>query len=76
MKMRNQNQIHSALRDIEGIGVVEKVISAQARGRVSYNGSHWFATLFQADGRDVLQQGEVVRVIGREGITLIVSSLS
>lgn len=73
--MKIHNKVHFFANGVEQVGVVEKTVSSKARGRVSYNGSHWFATLSQENGHNILQKGEVVKVVGRKGITLLVSPL-
>jgi membrane protein implicated in regulation of membrane protease activity len=52
--------------------LVEETITKHKRGRVKFMGTYWFARFL-----DILYEGEalpstVVKVVGREGLTLLV----
>jgi membrane-bound ClpP family serine protease len=53
-------------------GKVDQTITQNHPGRVECFGSCWAAQLYQADCVTALLPGQVVRVIGRKGITLLV----
>ena len=66
----NTNYAHkSHLKSTEYIATVEEEISPLKRGRVRFQGSFWFA---QCQKKATFQIGEKVRIIGRNGITLLV----
>lgn len=52
-------------------GTVEKPITATQTGRVRFQGSSWKARFYHPDYPTVVG-GESVKVIGRQGITLLV----
>lgn len=68
--MQNHSEIHFFPGTTEGI--VEKAIAPWKKGRVAYGGTYWPAMLLQSDCGAVLQKGETARIIGRQGITLLV----
>ncbi|OLP16394.1 hypothetical protein BST81_21645 [Leptolyngbya sp. 'hensonii'] len=58
-----------------GIGQVEQTITQQQRGRVKFMASYWFARFYQPSGAMSAWPGTTVRVIGREGLTLLVAPI-
>lgn len=52
-------------------GTVEKPITATQTGRVRFQGSSWKARFYRSNYPTVTG-GESVRVVGRQGITLLV----
>jgi membrane protein implicated in regulation of membrane protease activity len=58
-----------------GIGEVEKAITPSQRGRVRFMATTWFAQFYQPNALCKASPGDRVRVIGREGLTLLVISV-
>jgi hypothetical protein len=58
------------------LGEVEQAIATNKRGRVRFMATSWFARFNQPNGQIELLPGTTVRVIGRQGLTLLVTSLS
>jgi hypothetical protein len=54
-------------------GVVDCAIAQGRLWRVKFQGSYWFAKLYQPNVRVTMQPGESVEVIAMEGITLLVA---
>ena len=52
-------------------GKVEQTICLNKPGRVKFRGSFWKAILTHPNCR-IVKPGEVVKVLGRQGITLLV----
>jgi membrane protein implicated in regulation of membrane protease activity len=60
-------------QSFKGRGIVEMPIDRIFPGRIYFQASHWPAKLPEADEISAqLFPGDVVEVIGRDGITLIV----
>ena len=55
------------------LGEVTKGIGPGKQGRVKCAGSHWPAKFYQSETSDDIAVGQVVNVIGRQGITLLVT---
>lgn len=64
------------LFDKADVGKVDEVITPQNFGKVRFKGSFWRAKLLsppdRLDSRQSLSPGELVRVVGRVGLTLLV----
>ncbi|MDF0555598.1 NfeD family protein [Kamptonema sp. UHCC 0994] len=54
------------------IGVVEEAIAPQQPGRISFQGSYWPAKLYQSNSPIILSPEKAVKVVGIQGITLLV----
>lgn len=58
------------------LGRVERPITALRRGRVFYEGSYWparrYDSLEATSISEVLETATVVKVVGRQGLTLLV----
>jgi membrane protein implicated in regulation of membrane protease activity len=52
-------------------GQVDRTITATQTGRIRFRGSFWKAELVSRKGR-AIAPGEVVKVVGRQGIRLLV----
>ncbi|MBT9316453.1 hypothetical protein D0962_16415 [Leptolyngbyaceae cyanobacterium CCMR0082] len=61
---------------IAGIGKVSKTISAQHIGQVRFQATYWRARLHQTKSCTQILPGHEIRVIGREGLTLLVMPLA
>lgn len=57
------------------IGEVEQTITRHQRGRVKFMATTWFARFYQPDAQIEALPGMPVKVIGREGLTLLVVPL-
>jgi membrane protein implicated in regulation of membrane protease activity len=53
-------------------GVVDCAVAQGRLWRVKFQGSYWFAKLYQPEEGIKMQPGEFVEVIAMEGITLLV----
>lgn len=56
-------------------GIIEQPIVAHQRGRVKAMGSIWTARLYQIDRQIVIAVGDRVLIVGRQGITLLVTPM-
>ena len=54
------------------IGQVEQPITLHQRGRVRFRATTWFARFYQPTAQTQALPGTRVKVIGREGLTLLV----
>lgn len=54
------------------IGQVEQPITQHQRGRVKFMATTWFARFYQPTAQTQALAGTRVKVIGREGLTLLV----
>ncbi len=54
------------------IGQVEQPITLHQRGRVKFMATTWFAQFYQPTAQTQALAGTRVKVIGREGLTLLV----
>ena len=54
-------------------GKVTQEISSKNPGRIQFQGSYYPAKLYQNNSRIILKEYELVKVIGREGITLLIT---
>jgi hypothetical protein len=54
------------------IGQVEQLITLHQRGRVKFMATTWFARFYQPTAQTQALAGTRVKVIGREGLTLLV----
>jgi len=54
------------------IGEVEQTITLHQRGRVRFMATTWFARFYQPNAQREVLPGTPVKVIGREGLTLLV----
>jgi len=54
------------------IGQVEQPITLHQRGRVKFMATTWFARFYQPTAQTQALPGTRVKVIGREGLTLLV----
>jgi membrane protein implicated in regulation of membrane protease activity len=55
-----------------GLGAVESTIAPTQTGRVHYQATHWPARLANPRCTQTLNPGDVVQVVGRQGLTLLV----
>lgn len=55
-------------------GVVDRIIEQGRLWRVKYQGSIWFARPFQPDTRVTAHPGEMVKIMGIAGNSLLVAS--
>ncbi|HEY9850110.1 MAG TPA: NfeD family protein [Leptolyngbyaceae cyanobacterium] len=58
------------------MGTVEKTISQNQPGRVKCLGSYWPARFYHANCDVVVFPDQVVKVVGRQGITMLVVPVS
>ncbi len=58
------------------VGTVEQTITHHQPGRVKFQASYWPARLYQPDYPLAVFPGERVRIVGRQGITLLVVAVS
>ncbi|MBW4475048.1 MAG: NfeD family protein [Stenomitos rutilans HA7619-LM2] len=58
------------------IGEVEQPITLHQRGRVKFMATTWFARFYQPHAQTQALPGMRVKVIGREGLTLLVVAVS
>ncbi|MFB2968920.1 NfeD family protein [Aerosakkonema sp. BLCC-F183] len=58
------------------MGTVEKTISQNQPGRVKCLGSYWPARFYHSNCDVVVFPDEVVKVVGRQGITMLVVPVS
>jgi hypothetical protein len=58
--------------DYAELGEVEQTITSHQRGRVRFMATYWFARFYQPCGQTEVLPGTGVRVIGRQGLTLLV----
>jgi hypothetical protein len=54
------------------LGEVEQAITPHQRGRVRCMATSWFARFYQPNGQAEVLPGTTVKVIGRQGLTLLV----
>jgi hypothetical protein len=54
------------------LGEVEQAITTHQRGRVRFMATSWFARFYQPNGQTEVLPGTTVKVIGRQGLTLLV----
>lgn len=54
------------------VGDVEQTVTPQQRGRVRFMATTWFARFYQSDAQATALPGTAVKVIGREGLTLLI----
>lgn len=54
-------------------GIVDRTIEPGRLWRVKYQGSFWFARPYGSDTQITVQPGELVKIMGRSGITLLVT---
>ncbi len=54
------------------IGEVSETITRQQRGRVKFMATYWFARFYDTNDSVEALPGTSVKVIGREGLTLLV----
>ncbi|NER81762.1 MAG: hypothetical protein F6K42_19810 [Leptolyngbya sp. SIO1D8] len=64
---------NSKERSFSGFGRVERTINGYYSGRVYFEATYWPAKLQQPQKTCKLSPGSRVRVMGREGLTLLVS---
>lgn len=57
-------------------GIADRAIAQGRLWRVKFQGSYWFARLYQPNEQVVIRPGEPVKVIAMEGITLLVTPTS
>ena len=57
------------------IGQVEQPITLHQRGRVKFMATTWFARFYQPTAQTQALPGTRVKVIGREGLTLLVMAV-
>ncbi|WP_416670306.1 NfeD family protein [Egbenema bharatensis] len=57
-------------------GVVDSAVKQGQLWRVKFQGSYWFARLYQANPSVTMEPGQSVKVIAIEGITLLVTPAS
>lgn len=58
--------------DCAKLSEVEQTITPHQRGRVRFMATSWFAQFYQPNGQTETLPGTSVRVIGRQGLTLLV----
>ena len=54
------------------LGEVEQTITLHQRGRVRFMATSWFARFYQLNGQTEASTGTTVRIVGRQGLTLLV----
>jgi membrane protein implicated in regulation of membrane protease activity len=54
---------------------VDEEISPDRTGRVKYQGTFWKAQFYRAGGQRTVKPGEWVKVVGRQGIRLLVGAI-
>lgn len=59
--------------DRPALGQVIKTISPDQRGRIKFEATYWFARFHDPDIKTNALPGTLVSVIGREGLTLLVT---
>ncbi|MGF1497230.1 MAG: NfeD family protein [Elainellaceae cyanobacterium] len=57
---------------VPAAGQVERTITLVQPGRVRFQGTYWPARLQSSYGQVIANPGEWVRIVGRQGITLLV----
>ena len=68
-------RIQTELFPFSGIGKVEETISAQQLGRVRFQATYWRARFQQPSYPQAIAPGNQIRIVGREGLTLLVVPL-
>lgn len=58
------------------LGEVEQTITTHQRGRVRFMATSWFARFYQPNGQTEVLPGTTVRVVGRQGLTLLVKPVN
>lgn len=53
-------------------GIIDRSIAYDRLGRVKFQGSYWFAKLYQPSHQLIISPGECVNIIAIQGITLLV----
>lgn len=61
--------------DTSDLAVVVIAIAPHKPGRVCWRSTYWFAQVAEADLQTFICKGTVVAVLGRRGLTLLVSSV-
>lgn len=64
------------LFSVIGIGKVTETISNQQSGRVRFQATYWNARFPQTKNWNQILPGQEIKVIGRQGLTLLVIPLS
>lgn len=63
-------QIHLFSQPVKG--KVEKSITSNTKGWIKFQGSYWSAKLYNSSQIGTISSGQLVKIVGREGITLLV----
>jgi len=56
-------------------GIIDRAIVQGRVWRVKFNGSYWFARLYQSDRQIALNSGETVEILAIQGITLLIAPI-
>ena len=67
--------VRTELFPFSGIGKVEETISAEQLGRVRFQATYWRARFQQPSYPQAISPGNKIRIVGREGLTLLVAPL-
>jgi membrane protein implicated in regulation of membrane protease activity len=54
---------------------VDGAIAPDRTGRVKYQGTFWKAQFYRASGQRMVKPGEWVKVVGRQGIRLLIVAI-
>ena len=68
-------RVQTELFPFSGIGKVEETISAEQLGRVRFQATYWRARFQQPSYPQEISPGNKIRIVGREGLTLLVVPL-
>lgn len=57
-------------------GTIDKAIIQGRIWRVKFNGSYWFARLYDPNQRTTLEPGQTVEILAIRGITLLIAPIA
>lgn len=55
------------------VGIVEQTITETIPGRVKFLGTSWSSRFYQSSHQETVDKGQTVKIIGMQGITLLVA---